>query len=64
VRTLERGVRDAGPRGQVRAAIVPLGRDEGAAEHTLVEVGEAPPIAGNDVYVPEPRVDHDADLTA
>ena len=46
------------PRGPGRR-VVALGRHEDAAEDALVEVGEQPPVAGDEIDVAESGVDHD-----
>ena len=43
------------PRREVGTGVVALRRDELAAEDAGVEVGERPPVAGDDVDVAEPR---------
>ena len=59
MRAADRGARHAGPGLEDRAAEVALGRHEDAAEDALVEVGEQPPVGGDEIDVSESRVDHD-----
>ncbi len=57
---MQGGTGDGGRGGQVRSAKIALGRDEQAAEDAPVEVGQQAPIAGDEVDVSEPGLDHAA----
>ena len=59
MRAADRGARHAGPGLENRAAEITLGRHEDAAEDALVEVGEQPPVGGDEIDVSESRLDHD-----